>query len=327
MREQGGGLLIDHPVAHCDGVEAAEASLAEVFLPVELAVDEPRRLRMMLNAMQVGRATLGYMAFDRAFEMVTAEAQAYYVDIPISGAATMRAGGSTASHRVSRERGMIYGPGRPALLDCSPGYAQLSIKIPEADLRRAAEDLLGRPVTSTIELDERLDLTGSSGRLLLESLDLIERASHHDDGPLSHPLASQHVERVLIDSLLFAQSHSLTRELTASPTPAGSSAVSRAVEMLHARPERPWTVAELAREVSTSTWSLHQGFRDQLQTTPMVYLKRLRLERARADLLAADPAVSTVSGVAYRWGFVNVGRFAAEYRARFGEQPSHTLRR
>jgi AraC-like DNA-binding protein len=45
------------------------------------------------------------------------------------------------------------------------------------------------------------------------------------------------------------------------------------------------------------------------------------------ELRAADPATTTISQVAARWGFRHQGRFAAEYRRRYGVQPTDTLRR
>lgn len=60
--------------------------------------------------------------------------------------------------------------------------------------------------------------------------------------------------------------------------------------------------------------------------SPIALLKRVRLDQARADLEAADPR-TTVTGVAYDCGFAHLSRFAVEYARRFGESPSHTLRR
>lgn len=46
------------------------------------------------------------------------------------------------------------------------------------------------------------------------------------------------------------------------------------------------------------------------------------------DLTGGDPARRhTVAEVAYRWGFAHLGRFAHDYRARYGESPSTTSRR
>jgi AraC-like DNA-binding protein len=58
----------------------------------------------------------------------------------------------------------------------------------------------------------------------------------------------------------------------------------------------------------------------------MEFLRRIRFERARDELLAADGG-ATVLAVALRWGFSHPSRFAVEYRTRYGESPSETLRR
>jgi transcriptional regulator GlxA family with amidase domain len=57
----------------------------------------------------------------------------------------------------------------------------------------------------------------------------------------------------------------------------------------------------------------------------MTYLRHLRLNRVHSTLLDADPRSVTVTAVACRWGFVHLGRFAAQYRQVFGEYPSTTL--
>lgn len=42
-------------------------------------------------------------------------------------------------------------------------------------------------------------------------------------------------------------------------------------------------------------------------------------------MAAARDGSATVSEIAYRWGFGNLGRFAAQYRQRYGHPPSRTL--
>ena len=58
----------------------------------------------------------------------------------------------------------------------------------------------------------------------------------------------------------------------------------------------------------------------------MEFLRRIRLERVRNELIHATNG-ATVTSAAMRWGFLHLGRFAADYRARFNESPSATLRR
>ena len=58
----------------------------------------------------------------------------------------------------------------------------------------------------------------------------------------------------------------------------------------------------------------------------MGYIKKLRYQRVRDDLEMLN-GEATVTEVAGRSGFSHMGRFAAEYRRRFGELPSVTARR
>ena len=57
----------------------------------------------------------------------------------------------------------------------------------------------------------------------------------------------------------------------------------------------------------------------------MRYLRNLRLDRARQMLM--DAPDMGVTRVALDCGFGHLGKFAAAYRARFGEAPSETARR
>jgi transcriptional regulator GlxA family with amidase domain len=80
-------------------------------------------------------------------------------------------------------------------------------------------------------------------------------------------------------------------------------------------------------DFDVSVRALQEGFQRALDTTPMRYLREVRLRRVREDLFAATPDVATVGAIVHRWGILNQGRFAGAYRKRFGEAPSETLRR
>jgi transcriptional regulator GlxA family with amidase domain len=77
-----------------------------------------------------------------------------------------------------------------------------------------------------------------------------------------------------------------------------------------------------------STRDLLRAFRAHAPAgvTPSGYLRRVRLDAAHADLVAADPSRDTVRSVALRWGFPDPGSFARWYKAARGVPPSQTLR-
>jgi len=273
----------------------------------------------------VGRVTCGYMRFDEAVRIETAEPENYHIDIPTGGRATMRAGLGASVHATQNTAG-VFMPGRAVELDCGDRFAQLSLMIPREQLHLEVEDLLGREVSRPLEFTSELDLTTPGGRMIVQALQLVDGASEQDSGPLTHPLALQRLEQVLLHSLLFSQPHNYSTALGAPAPSTGTRPVSNAVELLRSRPAHPWTVAELASEASTSVRSLQEGFRRTLDTTPMAYLRRLRLEKVHEELASAPPGTVGVTQVAVRWGFVHLGRFAAAYRSAFGERPSDTMR-
>jgi AraC family transcriptional regulator, ethanolamine operon transcriptional activator len=88
----------------------------------------------------------------------------------------------------------------------------------------------------------------------------------------------------------------------------------------------PPTIADLCRALGVSERTLHEAFREHMGTTPKAYLKTLRLNAARHDLVTKAPT-TRVTDVALDWGFVHFGWFSQDYRRLFGETPSQTLQR
>jgi transcriptional regulator GlxA family with amidase domain len=98
------------------------------------------------------------------------------------------------------------------------------------------------------------------------------------------------------------------------------------VAAIEANPRAFVTVGDVAEVAGLSVRALEEGFRRHLDTTPMAYLRMVRLARVHDELVDADPEATTAMAVAQRWGFGHYGRFAALYRQRFGRSPAATLR-
>jgi AraC-like DNA-binding protein len=325
MHAAGPEVFAAHRVATCHGADDARRVLGEAFLPVEFPeASASAPLGLQLNAVRTGRLTMGFMRFDRAVRIRTSEPDNYHVDIPTAGRAALCAAGGRRVDATQRSGG-VFMPGRPVDLDCGDGFAQIALMIPRAELQRELEDLLESTSVAPLEFDPALDLT-AGGQVVLQAVRVVDEASRRTDGVLQHPLAVRALERALVHALLFSQGHNHSEALHAPVPQSGGRAVFRAIELLRADPAHDWSVADLAVATATSVRSLQEGFRRTLDTTPTAYLRRLRLERVRDDLVAAGPGRSSVTDVSARWGFTHHGRFAAAYADRFGERPSDTLR-
>ena len=103
-------------------------------------------------------------------------------------------------------------------------------------------------------------------------------------------------------------------------------AVRRALDHIEAEPARPHSLADLARAAGVASRTLQKQFRRALGKTPHAAIRDARLARARQELLRGRTDAS-VTDIAVSCGFGHFGRFAADYRACFGETPSATLRR
>ena len=99
----------------------------------------------------------------------------------------------------------------------------------------------------------------------------------------------------------------------------------KAIEWLESEPARPWRVGELAALCGVAPRTLQKHFHRFLDQAPLAFLRDLRLDCVRQELLRGAPDTS-ITEIATRYGFVHLGRFAIQYRRRYGETPSATLR-
>ncbi|GAA0479124.1 hypothetical protein Ade02nite_40120 [Paractinoplanes deccanensis] len=86
------------------------------------------------------------------------------------------------------------------------------------------------------------------------------------------------------------------------------------------------TLTDIARAAYVTPRAVQLAFRRHRDTTPLAYLRRVRLDHAHNELRAATAGDGqTVTAIAARWGFAAT-RFTRHYRAAYGRAPSQTLR-
>ena len=90
--------------------------------------------------------------------------------------------------------------------------------------------------------------------------------------------------------------------------------------------DRPVYVVEACQALGVSARTLQRCCQEQVGMGPVRYLWHRRMHLARRDLLRRSAGQATVTAIATRHGFWELGRFATEYRRLFGESPSATLR-
>ncbi|WP_069758371.1 helix-turn-helix transcriptional regulator [Streptomyces sp. LUP47B] len=143
------------------------------------------------------------------------------------------------------------------------------------------------------------------------------------DEPLVASTAAQHLAAAVL----------ATFPNTASTDPTGPdrqdahpAALRRALSYIDDHADRPLTVAQIAQAARLSVRALQYAFRRHLDSTPLAYVRQVRLSHAHDELAAADPEDgATVTDIAARWGFYHPGRFATLYRHSYDRSPRRTL--
>jgi len=97
--------------------------------------------------------------------------------------------------------------------------------------------------------------------------------------------------------------------------------------LLHAQPSRPFRMAEICAALDVPIWVLQVACAEQLGMGPTEYVSRRRMQLVHRALLNRNPDPAKISAIARHHGFRSLGRFAADYRAIYGELPSETLHR
>lgn len=100
----------------------------------------------------------------------------------------------------------------------------------------------------------------------------------------------------------------------------------RACEYIDAHLADLITVPDIAGAALVGVRTLTKGFVKHFGESPLQYLRNRRLAMVRRDLTGRMGYV-TVTDIAHKWGFSNVGLMAKYYRERFGELPGATLYR
>jgi AraC-like DNA-binding protein len=310
-----------------DDRDEAERIITDLYLPNRLDLSgDAAPLRMELSGLRLGALTVGRLTYGRHVRQRTADATQVHVNIPLRGRATSKSGNREAVTTGPGE-GLVFSPGAPAEIAWSADCEQLCLMVPQACLEAQLEQLLGRPLRGRLTFDFNAELHTPLAHRWRAMLDILVHELDHRTDMCRNPVVGRHLEGLVIDGLLLSQPHNHRDAAVSDRTRGPSAAIRRAAELIEDRPSEPWTTVHLATAVHLSPRALQEGFRRDLATTPMTYVRQVRLRRAREALQAADRHATTVRAVAADLGLLHMGRFAAAYREAFGESPSDTLNR
>ncbi|MFB7176013.1 AraC family transcriptional regulator [Streptomyces sp. NPDC056254] len=271
--------------------------------------------------------TIGHFSYGTEVRLQCAEPGSYHVSVPLSGSFEWHQSRRVSALATPREAA-VFDASADTRIDRWRGDCRALAVIVEPNvLRSTLEAMLGRPVAAAPSFAPRLDISRGPGLSWVGLVRWLAEQSSRADAAVWHPMMAAPLQEALLSGLLLTLEHPHREELEGGrrgeQVPAG--AVKRVIEAIHARPQEPLTLMELASIARVSVRRMQESFRLHVGVSPMAYLRNVRLSHVHEELLNADPDELQVKDVALRWGFNHFGRFSGQYRTRFGVTPSQTL--
>jgi AraC-like DNA-binding protein len=218
---------------------------------------------------------------------------------------------------------VIADPGRPYVAR----WDDVDLELTRVDPALTAE-LGAGPGGVAPRLAGLLPVDRGAARRLSSALDWAAEGVLDNPDASASPLVAGSAGRLLAAAVLSTFPHVTEAPAALDAAAASPDLVRRAVEHIEAWAHTDLGPGSLAAAVGSTPRALGLAFRRHLDVTVGEHLRRVRLRRAREELLAADPTLGdTVAAVALRWGFAHPGRFAVAYRREFGESPRRSLHR
>jgi AraC family ethanolamine operon transcriptional activator len=234
-------------------------------------------------------------------------------------------GSSVASHFVPLPSNCIFGfdDQREVNLATPPSGYDVVFVVVQKELFRHHAEMVGRyDLDDAFMKRNTVQIVPSQFSPLAQYLTEVFHVSQHHPNFFQTPNVSRLLEKDLLPLLVGA---------LPSPEHVGmrsyrrAEIVSAAQEFMYSNLQHPLTLDDICQSIHSSRRTLTSGFQDIFSMGPMTFLKTLRLNGVRRELLAADPACQTVADVARSWGFWSLGHFSRDYAAMFNEYPSTTL--
>lgn len=300
--------------------------VGDVFKPHDLKVaTAAREVSASMHHVRHGRLSLSRLEYGVPVTIDPGRLESFFlIQIPIHGSAEINCDGERFTS--SADCASIISPDTPVSMRWNADAPQLALRLDREEVEKHCAQHMGHRLDAPLRFAPALSLTTANAAYFLQLLSALADALACDGHPVHHPLVLKQFEATLINALIYGQPNNLQEALNL-PNPARRISpffVKRAEEYILAHAHEPLSIEQLAEQAGVSVRTLFSGFREFRDISPMAFLRDVRMERVHGEL--RKPGTDSVTDIALKWGFAHLGRFSQEYRKRYGELPSETLR-
>jgi len=305
-------------------LEAARYHIGQLFVPHQLDVAGSNQvLDVCIGRARVEGVSLVYHRHGARVRVRPKRLGDFFLlQIPIRGEAYIKLDNQVLC--CNPKQAVMISPNLDVDMRFSAGCEQLIVRIEQCDLERHLQAQLGRCAGEPLEFTPAVSLGTPGAQQITALLQLVVASVFDGEGLCSSPIARKHLISLLLSGLINCLDHNYRNQLGGASLRPKPAYISKAEDYIQRSVREAIGPEDIAIAASVSTRALYAGFESVLNTTPMRYLKRLRLDLVRDALTKQGPQRVSVTRIAMEHGFQHLGHFCAAYRERFGESPHET---
>ncbi|UWU26219.1 AraC family transcriptional regulator (plasmid) [Rhizobium sp. CB3060] len=310
--------------SHGRGIHELSAALSTQDSKIGISTRRDSAVCFECEFRSADSISIGLCSYDGAFQSLReADCGHFLIILPIRGQARFESQGK--SHESFPGRASVLQGREGDLGSVKDERQHFSLLLSRDHLARRLSRMRDKPTSTRLDFEPIFDIDTGPGSLLLSLVRTAYMALYSDNTSHRSPIYVRSLTDALADFVLESIPHRYSAELGSSVASISPRHIKRAIEFMRANLARSISIHEIADSCNVSMRSLQKGFQDFHMTTPMGFLQHLRFEAVHNDLQKSQTG-DTVASLAAKWGFTHVGRFSADYKRRFGQSPSTTLR-
>lgn len=316
------------PIARTDYRTTSHDEAAEIISRVYCAHQPRFTVPRAPGELRLSSATAGALSADRAHASVnfglTGVPGATLTGVVLHRG-WIRVAAGEQDLRLRAGDGVILLPGQRTEADWSDVDVTI-LRLPLSAARALAAEHTG---SGPVRFTAMAPVSAAMGRHWRSACTMAADVLHDRGARRTPPLVAGQLLRTVAAAVLAVFPNTALTAYPRGPGHVAPRLVRRAAAYIEAHAGEPIGLADVAAATGIGARALQYGFVRHYGTSPIGYLRRIRIERAHRELLAADatgPAGPAVAAVAARWGYARPERFAALYRQAYGVPPAHTLR-
>jgi AraC-like DNA-binding protein len=277
------------------------------------------------NASPSANLTFGYLEYGTDVGVNNpADFEHYVVNLPLRG----RLAVTFDDRKVwsTPQRAILLSPGKQISLDIERDWRSVFITISSRIMELALSQLIGQRVKRPLVFDVEMPMNTGASASWWRTAEHYLKEITTEGSMLLHPHVAKELELSLVRALLITHQSNYSDEIAKNLPEMMPIYLQKAVRFIEENYQEGIHLDSLRKVTEVSADKLCSGFKEFSGVTPMGYLKKIRLMKAREQFMTLELG-KTVSTVAFEVGFNHLGRFSVEYRSAFGESPKETISR